>query len=324
MKVNQGSHNLVFYPVVALTTLATALILLQPESPKFRMFINHAPEIMFGILGLGMLFLFTKWHRLMFFAFGYTGLLCIFLRSSTNTAPVYAKPNMAKTLEVIHVNISNHDWEAYEELSDIIINSSADLVSIQEVTPDWDFSLKTTLKDSFPYISSAANISFNGIAVFSKLPFSDLDTFYHNDIPNLTGMISLGEGNSGRIRFVTTYTNPSFDNNKFYEELKEHFTTIINKLSGKENLARIAIGTYNIKAWTPEMKYFTNALGLRNSKRAINPLNEGSYEHIFHSTHLECSNFGELYTEDGSSMIGLKVKLQFKNTPLADDSGKIQ
>ncbi len=318
IKVVRRSHDLIFYPVVALLVITTALIIIQPENAAFRIFTNHAVEIMFGILGMGLLFLFTKWHSLMFFAFSCTGLLCLFLKTSTNPAPTYAKPNLTEDLEVIHLNISNYDWGDYDELSDIILNSSADLVSVQEVTPDWDMMLKMSLKDSFPHMSSLASISFNGLAVFSKLPLINLDTFYHQNIPNLTGQVKMGIEGRKKIRFVTTYTNPSFDNDKFYQELKEHFTTIIGRLKETKG-PLIAFGTYNIRAFTPEMKYFTNALGLYNSKRSINPLNEFSYEHIFHSEHLECSNFGELYTEDNQNMIGLNVKLQYKNDPIKHD-----
>ncbi len=314
MEIVRRSSNFVFYPVVAMLTLTTALIIVQPESSTFRVFTNHAIEIMFGIFGLSFLFLFARWHKLMFLAFGCVGVLCLFLKSSSNPAPIYAAPSISEDIEVIHLNISNHDWEDYSQLSDMILNTSADVVSIQEVTPDWDIELKHLLQDSFPYISSLASMGINGMSIFSKLPFSEMDTFYYKDVPNLTGIIKLGSDGKKLIRFVTTYTNPAFNSDKFYAELREHFTTIIEKLKYSQQ-AILAIGTYNTVAWSTEMKYLTGSLGLQNSKRSTNPFSQSSYEHIFHSQELECSDFGGVYTNEGTK-VGLKVKLQFKNTPI--------
>lgn len=319
----KSTYKYIFYPLATLVCIVTLLIIIQPEGNAYRIFTNFAVEIMLGILGFGLVCLLLQWHRLMFVSFACAGILSLFLKSSSNPAPTYATPNTEKDIEVVHLNISNYEGNEYEELTDLIINSDADVVSIQEVTPDWDMVLRDELLDSFPHFSSVASISFNGMAVFSKFPINSIDTFYYNDIPNLTGLIQSGKAGSKPIRFISTYTNPAFSTDKFYQELSEHFKTIIDKVKDTKG-AKLAFGTYNTVAWSSEMKFFTNELSLQNSRRSINPFSQSTYEHIFHSLDMECVSFDGFYDNTGAK-IGLKVKLHLKNLPVSYyDKGPIQ
>ncbi len=322
MKVVQRASNIIFYPLVALLLLTTALIIIQPEGSQFRIFTNNAVEFLLGILGFSLLCMLLRWHKLMFTAFGCVGVLCFFLKSSSNPEPIYAAPSQAIDFEVFQLNIQNHDWNSYEELSDLLIRSSADVISIQEVTPDWDFALMELLQDSFPYSISIPTISFNGLAVYSKHPILETDTFYHKDTPNISGLVKVSRDNNHRtMRFVSTYTSPTFNSDKSYSILKEHFSLIIDEMKERKE-ALTAFGSFNTVAWSSEMKFFTNMLGLQNSKRSLNPFSLGSYEHIFHSKHLECSDFDVIYSENGDE-IGIKATLQFKNTIMVEDAKEI-
>jgi len=318
MSIVKSTYKFVFYPLAALLSIITLLIIIQPSGAHYRVFTNSAVEIMLGILGFGLLCLILQWHRLMFVAFTCTGILCLFLKSSSNPAPVYATPNLNNDIEVVHLNISNYNGAETEGLTDLLLESGTDFISIQEVDPFWEPILKEELLDSFPYFSSIPNISFYGMAVFSKYPITDLDTFYYQDIPNLTGLIHPKDNNKP-IRFISTYTTPTFGTDKFYQELKDHFEMIINKVEGSTE-ARIAFGTYNTVAWSSEMKFFTGALGLQNSRRSTSPFSQSTYEHIFHSMDMECVSFNGLYDTTGLE-IGLKVKLHMKNPISQYDKG---
>lgn len=314
MSIVKSTYKFVFYPLAILLSIITLLIIIQPSGIHYRAFTNYAVEIMLGVLGFGLLCLLLQWHRLMFVSLTCTGILCLFLKSSSNPSPVYATPNIKEDIEVIHLNTSSFSGEEDVELTDLLLESGADLISIQEVDPFWDTVLKEELLGSYPYHSSIVNISFNGMAVFSKYPIFDLDTFYYKDIPNLTGLIQSKDSNKP-IRFISTYTNPTFGTDKFYQDLKDHFETIISKVQNSSE-ARLAFGTYNTVAWSSEMKFFTGALGLQNSRRSISPFSQSTYEHIFHSMDMECVSFDGLYDDLGTK-IGLKVKLHVKNLPIS-------
>ncbi len=313
MSVVKSTYKFIFYPLAMVLSVVTLLIIIQPSGSAYRMFTNSAVEILLGILGFGIICLMLQWHRLMFVSFACAGILSIFLKSSSNPSPVYADPNVEEDIEVIHLNTTNYEGVEYEDLTDLLLASDADLISIQEVTPDWDMVFQDELIDSFPYYSSVASISFNGMAVFSKYPLNSVDTFYYNDIPNLTGLIAPRQKGDKPIRFISTYTNPAFGADVFYQELKDHFQSIIDKV-GKTDGARIAFGTYNTVAWSSEMKFFTGELNLQNSRRSINPFSQSTYEHIFHSLDMECVDFDGFYDQTGTK-IGLRVKLHLKNMP---------
>ncbi len=270
---------------------------------------------MLGMLGFGLLLLLVKWHRLMFISFACCGLLCLFLKRSTNTSLTYAQPKQTEIISVSHVNISNHDGD-YKELADILRTLDSDLISIQEVTPDWDAVLKQELRDSFPYRETVASIGFNGMAVFSKIPIENVEVFYYKDIPNISGFVRPGSGEP--VQFITTYTNPVFDTEGFYQELREHFTTIINKVGKYKTSSKIAIGTYNTVAWSSEMKYFTSMLNLQNSRRPNNPFAESAYEHIFHSSDLECTDLHQLNSPEGKKL-GISGTFQFSGRVIEEN-----
>ncbi len=311
MATIKTTHKIISYPIAILLICITASIVIQPFGSIFRYFTNHGVETMFAMLGIALVFMFLKWHQLMFTTFTCVGILCLFFKTSINPSPTYAAPTPAGKIEILHLNIDNYDWKSYEELSDLLLQSGADFISIQELTPDWDHFLQQQLQDSFPYNSSIASIGFNGLAIYSKIPIQDIETFYYKDIPNITGLLKAKELGKKAIRFISTYTNPPYDSEKFYTELKEHFTTIIKKIKNTSE-AKLALGTYNIVPWSSEMKYFTNALGLYNSKRSTSPFSDGDYEHIFHSSSLECTRFNEIFSVDGSK-VGMTVRMQFKS-----------
>ncbi len=305
MREKYRAKNIFFYPLAIILVAATAVIHIQPTGAAFRFFIDSAPEIMLGILGAGLVFMMLRWHRLMYLSFLCVGFLCLFLKGSINPSPVYATKNPERSMEIVQLNTSFYDG-SFEDLTSLLLESGADLLSLQEVTPDWDAFFQENLVDSFPYSRSVPSIGINGMVIFSKMPLTDLETFYYKDIPNITGNILPDCDPSKRIRFVTTYTNPTFKTEAFYKDLKEHLTTIIEKVEPYSD-AMLAMGTYNTVAWSSEMKYFTDRLGLQNSRRST----YGSGSYVFHNPKLECTEFSDF--KDESKSIGLRGTFQFSS-----------
>jgi len=91
----------------------------------------------------------------------------------------------------------------YEFIVEEILESNADLVSLQEVTPLWDDVLTEALSEKYPH-SKTINRFDLGIAVYSRLPFVSVDTFMCEDIPNILGTISLENANR-EVCFITSH-----------------------------------------------------------------------------------------------------------------------
>ncbi|MGB1216413.1 MAG: endonuclease/exonuclease/phosphatase family protein [Saprospiraceae bacterium] len=305
MQEEHKAKNIFFYPLSILLVVITAIIRIQPEGASFRFLVDNAPYVMLGVLGAGLVFMMLKWHRLMYLSFLCVGFLCLFLKGSINPSPVYATKNPERSIEVVQLNTSFYDG-GLEELTSLLLESGADLLSVQEVTPDWDAIFKEKLRDSFPYSRSVVSIGINGMAVYSKMPLTNLETFYYKDIPNITGNILPDCDPSKRIRFVTTYTNPTVKTDAFYKDLREHLGTIVEKVEPYSD-AILAMGTYNTVAWSSEMKYFTDRLGLQNSRRST----YGSGSYVFHNPKVECTEFSDF--KDGDKSIGLRGTFQFSS-----------
>ncbi len=296
-----------FLSIVLITI--TGIILLQPGGQYSRYLTNHAVYVMFGMLAFGLVFLLLKHHKIMLVSFACAGALAYFLKGSSNQALSYPERNVEVSLDVVHVNISNHDGD-YESLCSMLENSEADLISIQEVTPDWNIFLRQTLEPLYPFNKSVVSIGFNGMAIYSKYPILEIDTFYHEDIPNITGIIEVGDEAKKPLRFLSTYTNPTFETQSLYPQLLAHFKTIIRRMEDKA-APELALGTFNAVAWSTEMKYLTNHLNLVNSRRPVDFFEQNSYEHIFHSNRMECTALSPFIGEENNA-IGVKGSFQFK------------
>lgn len=276
---------------------------------------NFSVQIMFVFLLMGLLFLTLRQKNLMMVSFLSCAALCLALRDSFDeqtTSAFYPKLNDNRTVEIAHFNVAAFN-EEYEDLLKVIKDSDADIISIQEVTPDWNYFLKTGLETTYPHSHTVVRIDFHGLAVYSKHPFARIDTFHYQEIPNLVGSFQI-DSTYGEIFFICSHTEPPV-NTAAYEKIDGHLDKISAVANGLKGPV-LTIGDYNLVPWSPELQAFRLKANLSNSRRNFSASNSSlpflsvPIDHIFYSNDFQCVSFDMVTNEQAN--VGIKGTYQFK------------
>lgn len=304
--------------LLSLLIIGLAVLCIIPmDNIMIKNFSNFSVQIMFLFLLMGLLFLMLRQKNLMMVSFLSCAALCLVLRDSFDertTSAFYPKLNDNRTVEIAHFNVSAFN-EEYSELLKVINESDADIISIQEVTPDWNYFLKNGLAKTYPHSHTVVRIDFHGLAVYSKHPFTRIDTFHYQEIPNLVGSFQI-DSTHGEIFFICSHTEPPV-NRSAYEKIDEHLDKIA-AVAGGLNGPVLTIGDYNVVPWSPELQAFRLKANLSNSRRSFTASNSNSsmpflsvpIDHIFYSSDFQCVSFDIVTNEQAN--VGIKGTYQFK------------
>jgi endonuclease/exonuclease/phosphatase (EEP) superfamily protein YafD len=301
--------------LTSLIVLGTFICVFTPNYFLFKMGARFAVQIMLGYLVLGFVFLIFRQHKLMFTSFACCAGLCLFLKYASDGQLSPPLKTDQQTLNVAHFNVSASIID-YKQTIDEILAVDADVITLQEITPDWDAELKESLQDEYPYSKTIVRLDPFGLAIYSRFPLLSADTFMFENTPNIVGTVQL-EGKGQEICFIVSHALPVFYT-KDYERQRKHLMAIA-KYSSSTDCPIITIGDYNAVPWSYEIQDFKAAAKLNDSRRGFMPASNGSFslfqipsDHIFYSDQLECTEFQEI-NSPSSGHLGIKGSYQFNN-----------
>jgi hypothetical protein len=279
--------------------LATVLAIYTPEQFFFKKLAKYGVQLMITCLGLSLFFLTNRDSKSMWVSLACCGVLCLQLRTREPFYPI----KYGTFFKIAHVNLSNSS--DYEQTIQTIINSNADILSLQDLDLDWDFILKQQLLEIYPYEKSIISLGLFNTAIYSKYPFIEIDTFYYKDAPNIHGCIGI---DNQKVHFISSMTVPPVDI-KAFQEIENHLLSIANYVS-KINAPMITLGNYNVVPQSSEINGLKRKGGLYDSRTNQSLIAEGPVDHILYSKELECTDFITL-TEVGNNKIGIMGAYQF-------------
>jgi len=287
--------------------LGVYIIMYPPDMEFFRRTSEFAVHSMFGFLLLGFVFLIFNQSRLMFISLLASGLLAFYLKTASNSDMTLPARNHLPKLTVAHFNLSSFD-KSDEDLVSYILDTDSDLISFQEYTPDWDPFLSRALLLEYPNVHRMVRIDLFGIAIYSKKPLKDINTFYYEEIPNIEVTVHSGIQD---IHIISSYIAPpsitgrNVSSSDHLSLLADHITEI------KEPV--IILGDFHQVYWTQEIKDFRKESKLHNSRRDISIISKVPYDHIFYSRLLECIGLQEV-TDHADHHLGISGMFQSKTT----------
>ena len=132
------------------------------------------------------------------------GLILIQVRDpqiATSTVDV-----LGPSLRIAHMNVLQPNLEHADAIA-VAKECKADLVSFQEVSPEWAVALSNGLCESYPYHHLEPRTNCYGIALFSKLPFNSVNTFIVEHSPFIEAIVPVG-GKAVRV-FAIHATSPT-------------------------------------------------------------------------------------------------------------------
>ena len=285
------------YGMAALFMFVTAVCVYTPPLLFFKQIASNTLYIMLAFLAVGFVFYLVRFERLMIVSFICCCVLCLHLKSSANKqmrlAPVSANPS----LSVSHISLGNAE-NNYDSVINYLLRLDADLLSFQELTPDWNAELTRKLSEKYQYVSTMTRLDQYGMGFFSKLPFGTIDTIYFKDIPNLTCSVLLAPGTECHL--ISCQVVPPV-NQAAFSVIEKHFAYLTDYMQDLGSNV-IVLGDLHLPPWDSEVQKFKDISRLQDSRRDINPRNvDGSMslpripvEHIFYCDQFECTSFSEL------------------------------
>jgi endonuclease/exonuclease/phosphatase (EEP) superfamily protein YafD len=295
-----SQFNLKFYfkkLLILAIVVGAGLAIYTPNYAVFNAWARFAPQVALGYLLLGMVWLITKQTQLMLTTLLSCAFLCIYLRNASNSALELPKKTNEPILKLGNFNANQANGDFLNFLASIK-KQKLDILSLQEITPDWQRTLTDSLKKEFPYYCFASNPSLQSLALFSRYPFKNCDTIYSENTPSLRFTFSSNYlGRQGRFHILASYIQPPYFK-KAYEQLQNQLTSVA-KVVQESQEPSITLGEYSIHASAYEIQQFRHIAALQDSRRGFRPdRSDGSIslfdtptDHIFFTPHFNCIDF---------------------------------
>ena len=295
--------------IIGVIALITLMCIFTPNIMWLRKSADFTVQFMLIFLGLGMVFLAFNQKRLMFTALAACGILCLFLRRAGTEELKSPEQTMEPKLQVALFNTSALDSN-FESSLNTLLEKDPDVISVQELTPEWVNTLDTFFCKKYPNSKKLIRIDPYGMAIYSKYPILQLDTFYHENIPNLKAKLKLDE--THEVALFSSYSLPPINTNSV-KAIESHLLGIAEEMK-KTLIPNIFLGSLNMVPWSNEiqkLRYVSNMNDSRRSSSAIGLL-EIPYDHIFYSEdQLEMLVFENINSYENTHL-GIFGKYQLK------------
>lgn len=281
----QGLHTACQYIISSAVIIIACLTVFYPDNILGFTLLDYNVHLMIGLLALGFGALTINYHKVMTTSLGACMVMCIFLKNASNDHMILPSENKEPRLSVAHFNVSN--IQDLDHLVNTLSEVDVDLLSFQELTPDWNYVLQEKLKEKYPYNMSIVRIDPYGMAFYSKREFNSMDTFLVDNKPNLEAELVV---DNQKITVLSSYILPEISKSNS-ELTKAHLDMISYKIRDKESPV-IALGDYNMVYWANAISRFRAKAQVIHSRRDVSEDGlKPPYDHIFFSTDLECTKF---------------------------------
>ncbi|HOJ89555.1 MAG TPA: hypothetical protein PLH86_00550 [Saprospiraceae bacterium] len=302
--------------LIAIYAICTVIILFPPDVLLFKKVSNYAVHWMMFCLFSGIVFLIFGLNRLLFFCFGASGAISLFLMSSFNSELKIQKTEKSErgmTVLFANPSLSNDDY--YNTVRSIAA-PNVDIILLEELTPDW-LDLLNDLKKIYPYHLIYAMSDFSGKAILSKIPLFYNDTIKTNGNSILKSSIQYENLDTIDI-FICNSLPPITMQD--YKKLTENLKTL-SEYIGTRNKRSIIGANLNIVPWSPELLQFKSKSNFNSSRRDNSqshltmsffgifntPKNE-----ILFSQDMDCNQFN-IIVDNNENPIGLFGRYYLKN-----------
>lgn len=295
------------WTLISAMVIVTAICVFKtPDIIFLKRISSHAIHIMILLLGAGLFFLIVNKPRLLFTAFGCVALMCLYFKRVANIDLILPVKTTEATMQILQTSTSDLAEDLSSSLR-VIKHSKVDMITILEVTPDWEQRLLTELGGDFPYHALRTNIDITGMAIFSKFPILGRDTLEFAEVPHLSVQLKVGDHSP---QFISLYSNPPLFRRSLLQ-LRNQLNGLANHISTLACPILVA-GDFNIDQFSDEIQDFRNRASLLDSRKTMSPSLNTPTNHIFYNKDFECLRFYNVY-DNSSYRIGVIGEYQFKS-----------
>ncbi len=278
------------------------VIIFQPKFRLAEVIMNNALIVILTYVSLGMLFALFDKRKLVYISLLSALLITLYIKNISNDNLLYKKNDgLLPNLEVCHFNVIDFEGDNPEIIKSII-ELNPEILSFEALSPILNKYLIENLKSRYAYntfINRGGDVDSK--LILSKIPITDVDTFYLQGHPQLKVEVTDKEMNIDFIFSNITpivYSGSNSISEAQIEELAEYISTKNN------NTPTIVVGEFNQVYWSNSIRYLLAKTNLNNARRYVYLTKRKPYEHIFYSKELVCLKIEELF-DNKSNNIGI-------------------
>lgn len=160
------------------------------------------------------------------------------------------------SLRMFHMNVLQPNT-AFDQAIDRALSSNADVISVQEVGPEWACALREGLSEDYPFVHLEERTNCYGIALFSKLPFIAVRTITVSGAPFIEALVEF-DGEPVRLLAVHATSPISYGHFRRRNEQLQRLGTYLSK----NDTATIVVGDLNTVPWDQAFRRFCSQAGL--------------------------------------------------------------
>lgn len=162
-------------------------------------------------------------------------------------------------MRILHMNVLQPNT-AYAATIAKALASDADLISVQEVGPEWAAELAQGLHTSYPYAHIEPRTNCYGIALFSRVPFAEVRTIHVDGAPFIEARFDL-DGKPVRVLAVHATSPITYGHFKRRNAQLAHLGASLSA----QDTATIVVGDLNTVPWDGAFKSLCRRSGLRST-----------------------------------------------------------
>lgn len=196
-------------------------------------------------------------------------------------------------LKIAHFNVLKSNSSKQQTIA-TVLNSGADIVSLQETDQLWTDEIEEAVKNEYPYsVYFPSDVCCIGISLLSKQPIYNTNISFHGGLPNIEADLIF---NDVVMHIITSHTSSPISRsnldrrNAHLKELSNHVTKI--------DSPTIVIGDLNTVPWDNNLVNFRADTQLRDSRKAYESTFPSYFgklgipiDYIFHSKEISCLSF---------------------------------
>jgi len=169
-----------------------------------------------------------------------------------------------KRILIFNVRSSN---EKCDEVLTFVKENEPDIFVAMEVNQRWLDRIQQRLAEQLPHQHSVPREDNFGIAVFSRLPFDEIEVQRYGleQLPSLNGVFSINEK---KINLIATHPLPPIRVHRA-ESRNQQLVQAATDLD--PSLSRIMAGDFNLTPWSPHFSDILKRGGLISSAKGIQP-----------------------------------------------------
>jgi endonuclease/exonuclease/phosphatase (EEP) superfamily protein YafD len=313
-------YNSVLSKLATICMVGIAVVLMiQPQWPIVKATVKYAEWVALAIVGFGLCMLAFKQRRLMFASMLSAGAICVYFDQSET--PIVKADSQIKTTQIDfqigHYNLSNHNAHP-DDMIEYVLAQQTDVITLLEYHRGWDSILVSRLNPSYPYRILRPDLGYTGMAIYSRLPLTILDSARIENSRMLAGTVEL-DNNQGKIAcylmMMPLIPGPQSEVTR---------TALLDKVKlslNTKQLPTLVLGEFSDPNWDNALRTFRADCNLYNSRvgmMVVSPCDQFPNfrvpsEHIFYSTMLECTEFQPI-GNPFSDYIGLTGAYRFKDS----------